>query len=203
MLPGLVRYSSLTVIAAVASALTTCDLRLTTFARPKSHLHLTALVDEDVRGFDVAVDDALAVGRMQGIGDLDRNLEEGLGIQRAPRYPVLQRGAIQVLHHDEWLALVLSDLINRADVGMIRRRGGTRFAPEPLQALSVLNHVRREELERYETAKFYILCFVHDTHPAAAQLLDDAIVRDGLANHRAPLADGVARILVGADRHVN
>ena len=26
--------------------------------------------------------------------------------------------------------------------------------------------------------------FVHHTHPATAQLLDDAVVRDGLANHR-------------------
>ena len=29
----------------------------------------------------------------------------------------------------------------------------------------------------------YVLSLVDDTHPAAAQLLNDAVVRDGLADH--------------------
>jgi len=29
----------------------------------------------------------------------------------------------------------------------------------------------------------YVLGLVDDTHPPAAQLLDDAVVRDGLADH--------------------
>jgi len=28
-----------------------------------------------------------------------------------------------------------------------------------------------------------VLGFIHHTHPAAAQLLDDAVMRDGLADH--------------------
>lgn len=33
------------------------------------------------------------------------------------------------------------------------------------------------------TAEFGVLRFVDHTHPATAELLDDAIVRNGLANH--------------------
>jgi hypothetical protein len=29
----------------------------------------------------------------------------------------------------------------------------------------------------------YVLSFIDDTHPTAAELFDDAIMRDGLANH--------------------
>ena len=31
--------------------------------------------------------------------------------------------------------------------------------------------------------KVYVLCLVDHTHPATAELLDDAVVRDGLADH--------------------
>ena len=143
-------------------------------------LDLSALGDEDVRGFDIAMDDALAVGRIQGIGDLDRNLKKGLGIQRAPRDLMLQCGAIQELHDDEWLALVLSDFVNCANVRVVQARCGTCLATEAFQRLSVLCNVRGKELEGNEPAEFRVFGLVHHTHPAAAQLLDNAIVRNGL-----------------------
>ena len=37
--------------------------------------------------------------------------------------------------------------------------------------------------ERQIGAEFSVLGLVDHTHPAAAQLLDDAVVRDGLADH--------------------
>jgi hypothetical protein len=40
-----------------------------------------------------------------------------------------------------------------------------------------------QELESYEPAELYVLGFVDHTHAAAAQFLDDAVVRDGLADH--------------------
>ena len=42
-----------------------------------------------------------------------------------------------------------------------------------------------QELQRNETSKLGVLSLVDDTHPAAAEFLDDAVVRDGLANHGA------------------
>ena len=40
-----------------------------------------------------------------------------------------------------------------------------------------------EELQRHHAAELGILGLIDDTHAAAAQLLQDAIVRNGLANH--------------------
>jgi len=53
---------------------------------------------------------------------------------------------------------------------------------------------RGQELESDEATKLGVLSFVNDTHPAPAQLLDDAIMRNGLPDHRAQAAMvGVSR----------
>ena len=45
-----------------------------------------------------------------------------------------------------------------------------------------------------------VLGFVDHTHPAAAQLLDDAVVRDGLANHWAEiLGPGLGQVNEGVE----
>jgi hypothetical protein len=70
-----------------------------------------------------------------------------------------------------------------ADIGVVQ--GGRCFslAPETLQSLAVLSYVFGQELESDEAVQARVFGLVHDTHPAATELLDDAVVRDGLANH--------------------
>jgi hypothetical protein len=46
-----------------------------------------------------------------------------------------------------------------------------------------LRHIVRQELERDEASEIGVLGFVDNAHPAAAQLLDEAVVRDGLTDH--------------------
>ena len=41
----------------------------------------------------------------------------------------------------------------------------------------------RQELQGDEAMEASVLGLVNHTHPAAAELLDDAVVRDGLADH--------------------
>ena len=95
---------------------------------------------------------------------------------------VLQRLAVKELHGDEALALLLPDLVDGADIGVVQGRGGLGLAPEAFQCLRVLGHVIGQELEGNEATERRVLSLIHHTHPAAAQLLDDAVVRDGLAD---------------------
>ena len=67
------------------------------------------------------MDDPFRVGRVQRIRDLDSQLEKFLGLQRLPPDPVPQRLALQQFHHDERPAIVLADVMNGADVGMVQR----------------------------------------------------------------------------------
>ena len=71
--------------------------------------------------------DALAVRGIQGIDDLQR-----VFTRRVERQRPSQRSAFHELHDQ----VVGPDVVERADVGMIQRRNGTRFADESLAELS-------------------------------------------------------------------
>src|SRR5271169_4242455 len=138
VLPGLVRCSSLTAVASVASTPTACALRAATLASPKSStLNLPALGDENVGGLDVAVDDSFAVGGIERVGNLNGDVEYGLSVQRAAGDAVLQRRPVQKLHGDERLPVLLTDVIDRADVGVTEGGRSLCLALEASQSLRV------------------------------------------------------------------
>jgi len=49
--------------------------------------------------------------------------------------------------------------------------------------LCVFRNLVRQELQGDKAVKLYILSFVDYAHAAAAQLLNDAVVRDGVPDH--------------------
>ena len=153
------------------------------FRQPEiQNLCMPALGDEDVGGFDVAVDDTFGVSGIERIGNLDSKRQQHLGFQRTPCDAVLQCHAVQELHHDERLISVPADLVNRADIWVVEGRCGSCFPPKAFERLRVSGYIFREKLEGDKATKVGVLGFVDHTHPAAAQLLDDAVVGDGLAD---------------------
>ena len=96
---------------------------------------------------------------------------------------MLQRHAVQKLHGDERLLAVLPDFIDGADVGMIESRCRPCLSAKPLQRLRVSRQFLGQELEGHEAAKVGILSLIDHAHAAAPEFLDDAVVRNGLANH--------------------
>ena len=96
------------------------------------HLRVAARGDEDVRRLDVAVEDARRVRRVQRVDDLERDADRVcLRHGRAGDHPV-ERAALEVLHRDERAAVRLADVVDRADAGMVQRRGRFRFAVEAI-----------------------------------------------------------------------
>ena len=69
---------------------------------------------------------------------------------------------------------------------MVQSRRGLSLASEAGQGLRVLGNFVRQELQSHKAAEFSVLGLVHHTHPTTAELLDDAVVRDGLADHYSP-----------------
>ncbi len=68
---------------------------------------------------------------------------------------------------------------------MNARPGGCslRLALKAGQCLGVSGDFIWQELEGDEAMQPGVLSLVHYTHPAAAQLLDNAVMRNGLADH--------------------
>jgi len=123
------------------------------------------------------------------IGDLNREFEQFVCLERLSGNALLERFALPILHHDKGLALVLPNVVNRADVRVIQRGGSLRFTLEPFQGLPVLGEFFREEFQGDGALELGVLGLVHHAHAAPAELLQNAVVRDGLADHRVPLCE--------------
>ena len=78
---------------------------------------------------------------------------------------------------------------------MIQRRRGLRFPLKALQSLTARCKSLRQELQSDKPAKLGVLRFVNHTHPAATELLENAVMRDGLAYHDADSQSAASRLL--------
>ncbi len=99
---------------------------------------------------------------------------------------VAQRLAFAVREREKETAVGrLADVVERADVRMIQRRRGPRLRFEATPGEGVAGEMRRQHLERDRTAQPHVLGAVDHTHAAFADLADDAVVGQLLADvHR-------------------
>src|SRR5712691_8680967 len=97
---------------------------------------------------------------------------------------MLQGVAIQKLHGDESLAVLLANVVNSADIGMVQGGSSLRFPLKPAQRLGISRDFIGQEFQGNKSVKPGVLGLVDHTHPTTAELLYNPIVRDGLADHR-------------------
>jgi hypothetical protein len=120
---------------------------------------------------------------VQCIGDLDAKFQDVPQLHGTLFNLVLEGLSLQEFHGNKDLPLVLANLINSANIGMVERRCGAGFPLKSCECLTVLGQLSGKEFQSHKATEFDILSLVDDTHAAAAELLDDAIVRDSLADH--------------------
>src|SRR5712692_5508787 len=97
--------------------------------------------------------------------------------------------ALEILHGDEASAVMLANFIDGANVWMIQSRSSASFTAKSFERLRVFCEVFGQKLEGNEAAQLQILRLVDDTHAPATEFFEDAVVRDGLANHGQRLAE--------------
>ena len=151
---------------------------------------MAAFGDENICRLHVAVHDAFTVRGIKRVGHFDRNVQKTIHRHRLAGYQVLERAAIEILHGDKGVAVLLRDLVNCADVGVIQRGCGSCFATEPFKRLRVAGDVFRKEFQRNEAAELVVLGFVDDAHASTTEFLDHSIVRNGEANRRLRFCHG-------------
>ena len=71
------------------------------------------------------------------------------------------------------LAVLLANVVNRADVGMVQRRGRLRLSLKTRECLRVPGNLLRQKLQRHEAVKPSVLRLVDHTHATAAKLFDE------------------------------
>ena len=129
------------------------------------------------------MDDAFTVGGVERVGNLSAQLQQQLNFQRLAHDAVLQGFAVEKLHGDKSPAVFFADVVDGADIGMVQRRRRFGFAAKSFQSLAILGQIFGQEFKRHEAVEPYVLGLIDHAHPAPAQLLDDAVMRDGLADH--------------------
>jgi len=125
------------------------------------------------------------VRRIQRVRDLDPQIQDLLQLHRLAVDPLLERLPLHQLHHDEGVALVLGDLVDHADAGVIEGGGGARLPLESLERLGVVRQLVGQQLEGHATLEAHVLRLVDDAHAAAAEPAQDPVVGQRLADHRA------------------
>src|ERR1700736_4767960 len=79
-----------------------------------------------------------------------------------------------------------------ANIRMIQGRGCSSFTLEPLKRLRIVCQFFREKLQCDVAAELQVFRLIHHTHTATAEFLEDAVMRDGLADHDTRAADSCA-----------
>ena len=80
------------------------------------------------------MDDPRSVSGLQSADNLATQIEDAIDRQRPLRNQCVERLPIQQFHDEIRLALILTDVVDGANVRMIERRRRARFADEPADA---------------------------------------------------------------------
>ncbi len=94
-----------------------------------------------------------------------------------------QRFPFNVLKDYEAVIALLPDLVDSADILMIESGGGFGFSQQTLFGVLIGRDFGWEEFNRDFPVEPLVLSQVDLAHATTPELLDDAVVRDGLADH--------------------
>ena len=151
------------------------------------NLRLSAIRHEDVRWLDIPMDDPGGMSDIQGLGELCAEFQDFVAFEA----PLFQKSCLECLsldqfHHDEGLAFVLADFVNRTDVGMIESGGGAGLPFESRNPDRILAKRVWENLNRNLASEFLVLRPIHLSHSTFSQGREDFIVSDRCAwlNHQ-------------------
>ena len=112
------------------------------------------------------MDDALRVRRLQPVGNLNAQLENLIGSHRLARYPMPEGLALQQFHHEGGRAIVLADIVQGTDVGMVQASDDLRFAFEPCAPVGIGTDLGREYLDGHAAVEAGIAGPIDFTHAA-------------------------------------
>jgi hypothetical protein len=137
------------------------------FARPKS--------SSFAPGLQVAMDDPLAVRRIERGRDLPADAKHLVHRQPPLHKAIGERLPLDHLHHEVMRAALVPDVVERADVRMVQRRDRLRLALEPRLELRVRRKVARQNLDRDLALEPRVLRAPDLTHTACADGRDDLV----------------------------
>ena len=133
------------------------------------------------------MDDAFLVGCGERVGHLATQIDDLLQVERLLVDHRLKGVSFEQLHDDEGLAVMLSQVVDRADVGVVESRSGPGLSLKALQGRRALGQLLRQELQSDLATEVQVLGCIDHTHSPATEAVDDTVVGDGFADHESRL----------------
>ena len=176
IMPGLVSTAAAMVtIASVGACGRACERR----DAEVEHLDVAVGPQHQVVGLDVAMHDRRGVGRGQRRRGLDADVEDLAKRQRSALETLTNGFALDEFRDEESCGVVIADLVDRQDVGMIERRCGTSFVKKTAEAFRIATELTAQDFERHQPSERGIQRLVNLAHAAAAQQALNLIAADG------------------------
>ena len=147
---------------------------------PEVRHHRLALVQHDILGLDIAMDDTTAVREVEGRGDRAGKAQRLVERQLAfPLQALAQALALDVRHDVIEEAIRLARVDQRQNVGVLELCGEADLSEEPLGAEDS-RKLGAQHLERDRAVVLHVPGQIDRRHPAAPELtLDRVTTREG------------------------
>jgi hypothetical protein len=142
------------------------------------HLHGAVSTDLDVRGLQIAVDDALLVRCFKRFSDLLRDRHGVIERHRALRDVVGEVLALDEFHHERGDIWSLFEAEDRRDVRMIESREHFGFALKAREAIRITGYRGGQHLDGDLTFQARVSGLIHLAHAADANPCGDLIDAD-------------------------
>ena len=131
--------------------------------------------EHDVRGLQIPMDDRVSMCLVERVGDLNRVPKRLVERQCAFLQAFSQRLPFEVLHDEVVDAVLLTNIMERADMRVIQRRDGAGFALEAFAELRIRCNVRGQDFDRDGAIEASVAGFVDFTHAPRTNGREDLV----------------------------
>ena len=149
------------------------------------YLHGPVVLDFDIGGLEIAMNDAPIVRRRERLGDLIGDRKRFIERNRSAFETVCECRSVHELEHERVHASRVFETVDGGDARMIERGEHVRLACEQRQALRVVGEHVGEYLQRDVTIQLGIARAIHLPHATRAQDAFDP-VRAHVSSRRQP-----------------
>ncbi len=132
------------------------------------------------------MDDTLRVCGIERVGNLKAQIEHRFDFQRLAINLVPERLPLQQFHGNKSSPIRLVNFVDGADVRVVQGGRSLGLPLETAESLCIVGEFFGKELEGDVAIELEVFRFVDHTHAPAAQLPQDAVMRDGVIHHRTP-----------------
>ena len=134
---------------------------------------------KDVGRLHVAMDDVVAMGIAERRADLLQNAQPvGHGELRAGADQLVQRLALHALHHNVGGSVVVAQVVNGDDIGVVEPARSAAFLVEAGQHVGVAHEALGQGLDGHLAADLLVDAAIDDAHAAAPQHVDNLVLAD-------------------------